>query len=279
MKTFLIATDFSEASRNATRYGLEMAEAFNAKAVLINAYLQAPVALPDSMMVITPSEMKVIEKEQLEEEADLFARQKGIHIGIISVPGPSVTGILATAKETKADLIIAGMKGKGKAIRRVMGSTATKLATKTRTPLLIIPEGASYIDPKAIALANDIKPDADIHLLDTLRKVVEKFHPKFYIVRVVRKRSEEVIQILNWSAGMDRMVKDLDPVYEYPLDKNVSHALTGFISSHHIDMLAVIPHRHSILEKLLRGSETRRMIFVTKIPLLILPDMRHELEI
>lgn len=38
MQTFLIATDFSAASRNATQYGIELARAFNARVILVSAY-------------------------------------------------------------------------------------------------------------------------------------------------------------------------------------------------------------------------------------------------
>ncbi|WP_431215135.1 universal stress protein [Puia sp. P3] len=83
-----------------------------------------------------------------------------------------------------------------------------------------------------------------------------------------------MVEVLNLSSVLESMVKTLDPVYEYPLDRNVAHAITEFVSTHHIDMLAMIPHRHSLFDKLFHPSVTKGVILKTKIPLLILPDIK-----
>lgn len=71
MKTLLIATDFSQASRNACLYGIELAKAFNAKVLLFSAY-QAPVipaAVNEGMIVLPPSQTKESILQNLKEEA------------------------------------------------------------------------------------------------------------------------------------------------------------------------------------------------------------------
>lgn len=277
MKTILVATDFSDASENAAKYGVDMADALKGRVILFNAYQQIPVTVVDTVVLVKPQEVKKAVQEQLESEADRVIGEKSVPIEILSKEGPVVEAILDAGRELHADLIVAGMKGSGKALRRMLGSTVTALAGKTTIPLLIIPDGMSYHSPEAIALANDITPDVDVHLLDTLRSLMEIAHPKLYVVRVVRNQSEEVVEVLNASRVLKSMVESFDPVYEYPVDKNVPHALAGFISTHHIDMMAMIPHRRSLLEKWLHPSTTKGVILRAKIPLLILPDIRNKL--
>ena len=175
-----------------------------------------------------------------------------------------------------ADLIIAGMKGSGKATRKFFGSTVTSLARKTTVPIIVIPEGTPYRSPGTIALANDISPQADTHLLDVLRSLVERFHSTLYIVRIITKKSDEVIEVLNRPSNLSKMVGKLEPLYEYPLDKNITKALDNFISTHHVDMLAMIPHKESLPESWFLRSNTREMLFKTNIPLLILPEEPHK---
>lgn len=69
MKTFLIATDFSAASRNATQYGIALAKAFNGRVILVNAYQQVPVTVTEPLIFVAP-DMGALATQKLEEEAD-----------------------------------------------------------------------------------------------------------------------------------------------------------------------------------------------------------------
>jgi len=275
MQTFLIATDFSAASRNATQYGIELARAFNARVILVSAYQQVPVTVTEPLILVAPDMCELV-KHQLEGEADFFNSEEATPLEVLAKEGSSSNAVLEAAKEMHADLILAGMKGSGKATRRFFGSTVTSLARKTTVPLMVIPEGASYRRPETISLANDISYHAGTHLLDFLRMMVERFHSTLYIVRVVTKKANEVVEILNRPSNLSEMVSKLEPLYEYPLDKNISKALKNFISTHHVDLLAMVPHREYLPERWFLRSNTREMIFKTDIPLLILPEVPHD---
>jgi len=274
MKTFLIATDFSPASRSATRYGIALARAFNGRVILVNAYPHVPVAVTEPLIFTAP-DMGAWATQKLQEEADSLNSENVTPVEILAKEGPYTDAILDVAKEMNADLIIAGMKGSGKATRRFFGSTVTSLARKTSTPLLVIPEEASYKSPQTIALANDISGQAGTHLLDALSGLVEKFHSKLYIVRVITKKSDEVVEVLNRPSNLTTMAGEMEPLYEYPMDKNITKALDNFTSTHQVDMLVMIPHKESLPEKWFLRSNTREMLFKTDIPLLILPEDLH----
>ncbi len=277
MGTILIATDFSEASGNATQYGVQLANALNAKVNLVSAYKQVPIPISDSVVIDTPESMRVLVQHQLESVAAFLSGEAKVPIGTICEEGLASSAILAAAKKTNADYILIGMKTAGKGIRKVFGNTITKLIRKTAIPLIVVPEEAKYTMPQAIALACDIMPDANIHLLDTFRILVERFHAKLHIVRVIKDDNRESSQVRVLPINLEKSMKGLDTLYEYPADKNVSHALAEFTSIHRIDMLAMMPHKHMLLERLLLKSNTQSMIFETHIPLLILPDLRNRL--
>ncbi|HVU94163.1 MAG TPA: universal stress protein [Puia sp.] len=274
MQTFLIATDFSAASRNATQYGLELARAFNARVILFTAYQQVPVTVTEPLILVA-TDMLGLAKQKLEGEARFFNSRGATPLEIMAKEGSTANAILEAAKEMHADLVLAGMKGDGKATRRFFGSTVTSLARKTTVPLMIIPEEGAYKAPGTIALANDISFHAGTHLLDFLRLLVQKFHSTLYIVRVVTKKENEVVEILNRPSNLSEMVSNLEPLYEYPLDKNITKALKDFISTHDVDLLAMVPHQESFPERWFLRSKTREMIFKTDIPLLILPGFPH----
>jgi len=84
-------------------------------------------------------------------------------------------------------------------VRRVLGSTATALAGKSTIPLMVVPEEATYtrLDTVALATESDIEPEKDVHLLDALREIAERFQPKLYLVRITKDRFEEAYEVLN----------------------------------------------------------------------------------
>jgi nucleotide-binding universal stress UspA family protein len=174
-KKILVATDFSEASRNATRWGMELAARLDARLILFNAYRQVPVPVVDSLVVVTPQDMKTVVQEQLEWEVDEMRTEDMLPIEILSKEGPSVETILDAAGETDATLIVVGMKGSHKTFRRLLGSTVTALAKKTTVPLLIVPDNIIFNSQRADSLMNDIAPGTDEGLLEVL-KAIELWH-------------------------------------------------------------------------------------------------------
>ncbi len=273
MKTILVATDFSDAAHNASLYATELAKAFNARVVLFNAYDQVPVPVSE-IPVLTIEEMGIRAERKLKNEKQLLTARNWLPIETLSKPGIASQSILQAVKEANADIIIAGMKNTGTAIRRFFGSTVTALAKKLPVPLLIVPEGIPFIKISTIALANesDVDPDSDPHLLDALREIGERFHSKLYLVRVAKNRFREAYEVLNRPFKINKMVRTLDPVYECIEGKDIPEALNDFIEAYNINLLALLPHQHKLLERWFYSSITRSMIFESQIPLLIIPE-------
>ncbi|THU38259.1 universal stress protein [Niastella caeni] len=273
MKTILVATDFSDAGHNASLYAADLARAFNARVVLFNAIEQAPVPVSE-VPVLTLQEMGIRAEQQLKDEKQLLTTGNWLPIETVSRPGTAAQSILQAVKEANADIIIAGMKNTGTAIRRFFGSTVTALVNKLPVPLLIVPEGIPFIKISTIALANesDVDPDSDPRLLDALREIGERFHSKLYLVRVAENQLREAYGVLNRPLKINKMVRTLDPVYECIEGKNIPEALNNFIEAYNINLLALLPHQHTLLERWFYSSVTRSMIFKSQIPLLIIPE-------
>jgi hypothetical protein len=53
MKNILIATDFSPAARDATQYGIKLAEALEARVTLVTAFEEIPIPVGEAMNIIT----------------------------------------------------------------------------------------------------------------------------------------------------------------------------------------------------------------------------------
>jgi nucleotide-binding universal stress UspA family protein len=271
MKNILIATDFSPAARDATHYGIKLAEAFEARVTLVTAFEEIPIPAGEAMNIITNDDMRSLAQRQLEKEKHRLSGDTPFAIDTLLKKGPVVRAVLAAATETHADLIVVGMTGTEKDIRRSFGSAATNLAQKTPVPLLVIPEEAKYTPPIAIAIAEDVVRDKANETPEPVRELLVKFHAKLFVIRVFNKQSGEVIEILHEADNGHRTVGAFSPLYKIPANKHVAQTLENFIGMNPISILVMQPQSRTLLERWFLRSNTKEMIFETSIPLLILP--------
>ncbi len=266
MKTILIATDFSPASANALLYGVLLAEVLNAKVILFHAYTP-PSPIPALSISISKYGVMMETKQQLDDHAKLVLKEQASEIETVCEVGDPKEAIISMAKEKNADLIITGMKGTGKNLKKVFGSTATSLTSGANVPVLIIPEEASFNTLNIIAFASDGEGNSLHEDLDKFKDIKEAFDAKVYVVNIIKKEDSDH---LKFSESAEE--KYLDISFEYPVDADISYGLDAFIEKHSVQMLVMMPHKHDWADKLFRKSETKDMIFHTHIPLLILPD-------
>jgi len=276
MKTIFIVTDFSDASHNASRYGIELADFFGAGVVLFNAY-SVPVSIPETYVVIDPGDIRKSAEEQLQAEVLKLRKSTSHTIEILAEEGVAADIIISTAKKYDDCLIVCGMKGEGKSIKKVFGSTVTALSRKSSIPMLVVPSDAIYAPIHNIALASDIDIETDIHTVDMLQDIGEKSGAKLYVVRVIKDTMDEVQELMNRSERMRHHLKSLDPEFVFPHSNNIGEALQDFVKEYNVQLLAMIPHHHNIMERLLFHSETKQLIFHTHVPLLVLPEVKFSL--
>jgi nucleotide-binding universal stress UspA family protein len=270
METLLVATDFSKASRNATLYGVKLAEAMGAKVVLLNVY---PFVIPtsDTVPMITDQDLENSSQSLLLDEINALALKDTVTIEMHSEQGRASDVILSFAQEVEASWIIAGMKGYSKIERTIFGGTALSLSRHSTIPVILVPEKAGFQPPKVIALASDITDKTDISILDPLKEFGEKFYATMYVVRVVKKGISDVFERLLSPSRLKWHLKELHPCYEFLNDQSVAHAMTNFAKDHAVDLVVMISEEHNLIERIFIKSNIKEMIISTSIPLLVLP--------
>lgn len=278
MKTILAATDFSAASHNAVVYAASLARVFDSHLVLYNAYRQVLSPAIEPVEIFTLEKTRQQAEQQLRHEAAAIDPYSQLVVETLCNENDPARGIAEAAINCKANMIVTGMKGSGKGIRKVIGSTATALIRKATVPVIVVPEKASSgrLDTIALATESDLSPESDPHMLDILREIGERFSSKLYLVRIAKNKFEEAFEILNRPFRINKMVGSLHPVFECIKGTHVAKALNDFVKEYRVDMVALLPHKHSFAARLLAGSTSRSMMFETKVPLLILPDLPRE---
>lgn len=146
MNTILIATDFSPASRNASIYGIQLANTLKANIILFNAFKKNVSSDAKDSSLLYDAMMQ--SDKRLLEEAD-FLDPKHEMMEVICDEGIAYDSIMKIANEKKVDCIVVGRKGNGDAIKDLFGSTATALTRNSNIPIIVVPEHAGFVEAEA----------------------------------------------------------------------------------------------------------------------------------
>ena len=277
MKKILVGTDFSEASHNAALYAIKIAEAFHAQLVLFHAYHPAVVPITDESASIGHVDLEKSARERLENEMVVMNPTASVISTIDCMEALPADGILYAVDNHAADLVVIGLKQTGRGLRKAFGSTATKLARRSRVPVIVVPETThpKRISTLVLAYDGDFNPGDSTHVLDMVKQLGYRFNAKVYLVHVAETELQEVYHVLNNPFRLTRMMGKLPAVSETLRSKNIPGAIGSFIKEHHADLLAILPEKKNLLKHLLRGSTTNRIMFESNVPLLLLPGF-HE---
>src|SRR5262249_47680093 len=157
MKRILVATDFSEASREAIRYGLELTTAMEGDMLLLHVVEGNPIRTytvaglsesfasslgltADMARVVVPPKLihrDLCEEAQWKLSALLPAGSSDYFRGVVTV-GKAADEIVRVAKEQKADLIVMGTHGRRGLRLLLRSSIAARVSRKASVPVITV---------------------------------------------------------------------------------------------------------------------------------------------
>jgi nucleotide-binding universal stress UspA family protein len=147
LERILIPTDFSDYSKQASKYACELAKRFTAELHLL--HVVQPLILPESGGLL-PQDIVIGEegsRKELEELTDPGFDQASRVIRKIQTGTPFVE-IVRYARDNDMDLIVMGTHGRTGLIHALMGSVAEKVVRKAPCPVLTVrPEGHQFVMP------------------------------------------------------------------------------------------------------------------------------------
>lgn len=273
MKTILVPTDFSEAAQNAAEYAVQFAQEIKANILLFHAYKLPISSAPDALIMLpTAAEWHKENEDLLKIEVARLKRRTKTTVEIKYKAKMGLAADEIKDVEKGATLVVMGMSGLGRLVGSIFGSVTTAILKKINIPMIVVPENVRYKSPERIVLASDLDPLKNVKILDKLKSLVAEFKSIIFIVNV--KKNSEKVTVENDLAEMqlETRLKDVEHVYYYPENEDAAEAIDQFVETKKADMLAVIPHHYTFMERLFHRSFSKKMIFHTEVPLLVLPD-------
>ncbi|HEY6462637.1 MAG TPA: universal stress protein [Polyangiaceae bacterium] len=146
IETILVATDFSEQSRAAVDWAVDLAKPLGAKVVVVHAYALPIVGILDaSLMVDATTAARMSTEAQTALDAEV-KRASGRGVGV-AVEGSLREGdarevLPQAATDTKAGLLVVGSHGRRGLQRALLGSVAENVARSSPVPVVVVhPKG------------------------------------------------------------------------------------------------------------------------------------------
>ncbi len=273
MKTILVPTDFSEAARNAAIYAAELAKNLEYKLILYHAY-HVPVmaSTPENAFIIAePRELDITNKKRIKKEGAFIAKKCDINAECLTSEGFAEDEILALEKELKPDLIIMGMKTIGALDEYILGSIATDIIRKAQTPVIIVPEKARYKKISKIVFATEHRKEDGTIIRGVTKEIAQVFGSKIYVLNVVKENKLAEVGKEFSQERLKQYFEEVEHTHHFLEDNDLIHGLNEFIMVHKISMIVMTPHKHTLLSRIFKEPNTKKMAFHTSIPLLTLP--------
>lgn len=266
MRTILAATDFSESAKNSVSYAANYAVAYSAKLILFHAFhlplpvgeMQVPVVDYDQLLDENKKSLERLKKE-------ILLANPYLDVECIVKPGFAIEEI----SSMKPDLVVMGIKGAGKISEVIIGSNAVGVIRHSKCPVLVVPEACRFKKLDKIVFAADYNEVKDAHVFDMLLKTAKVFSAELMLLHVTKKATEsltEIIQGLKLESAFDGVLHSKHHVQ----DDDLVHGINEFAKKNKIDMIAMLPRKHNIFQRLFTESNTKKMAFHSEVPVLAL---------
>ena len=137
----MVGLDGSAGSARALAWAIELAKALRAEIVAVHVVeLLTPSALGLGLAPIElPDDWVEDLRHRFEDEWTAPLKQAGLHYRTIFATGAPAPTLIATAREERPDLIVAGSRGLGGFGELLLGSVSHQLVMHAQLPVVVIP--------------------------------------------------------------------------------------------------------------------------------------------
>ena len=284
MKKILIATDFSANAKHAAAYGYAIASQLKASVILCNAFI-VPAEMPQGGTLVWPQfeydeivDSTNSELKKLKEDLKVNHANESFNpaINCVSEVGTVTDALKEIAGKNNVELIVMGTHGSSKLESLLMGNHSRRMIDATKCPLLLVPSSATVKPIKKVAFATDLnEPERDLKGIFALIPLLKKLNAELLLTHIYngddptykfKQHIQELLVELSNKANYPNIF------YRIVNSDQAERGLDWLCDHGHVDVLAMVHHKHSFLDKILSGSHTQKMAEHISIPLLVVPE-------
>jgi nucleotide-binding universal stress UspA family protein len=275
MKKLLVPTDFSDTSKNAARFAVQMAaDIQNAKIILIHVSDKITGGSDGSPLTEDDDDRRIILTAALSQLKDELLAVAQAPIEFVTEKGTSLVETLSRYVRHQAiDMVIMGITGATRLEQIFMGSNTLEMAKESVCPVLIIPPDAKYRKIKNVVLASDFK-EVDITIpVAPLKATLDLFKPALHIVNVDSEHYVELTDEFKVErAKLETMLKSYSPEFYFIRQYDFFDAISQFVEDKNADLIVIVPKDRSFVSGLFKTSHTKKLAYHSHIPIVAIHE-------
>ena len=270
MKKFLVPTDFSDTSKNAARYAVQMAAAIpESRIILYNVYDKIAAGSDGSPLTETSEDRKLVLNSALKNLELEIAESTNVEIEFVAEEHSSLIDAMTRyVRHNGIDLVIMGITGATRLEQIFMGSNTLNFINEDVCPVIIVPPAAGFKKIENVMFLSDFKDVTKSTPLNSIRKVLDLFKPVLHIVNVDSEHYIELTEEYKAErAKLETMFQAYSPQFYFMRLFDFLDAISSFTIDRNIDLIVTVPKSHSFLTGLFKTSHTKKLAYHSHVPL------------
>lgn len=271
MNTLLIPTDFSTVADNALKYAIDMATQYQLDLTLFHVVQLSAPAMANMVYVDTMTDLAQHAEERMADKCKaLKAEYPNLNFKYKVETGLLLDSLEATCQDLKPIAVVMGITGDGTGVDKIIGSNAILAMHSLTNPLIVVPKNGYFRTVSKLCFACDLKDVAASTPLLAIKAFAKLFNAEVHILnidyhnRYYSPNTQNEIEVLNL------MFDEVEHKFHFIENESVQDALNDFIDRNDMDLLIMLPKKHTFFESLFRRSQTKEMLYHSHIPILAL---------
>lgn len=264
MKTIIVGTDFTASSTNACKYAAFLAIKLNCKLTIFNMiespFVHSNVGLYGLTYttVKTNSQQKV--NKLVNELSKLFPTIEINHFVSIDDFKEELKKFVLSHQ---VKVVVMGLETKDKISKFIYGSHGVSIAGKIDAPVIIVPQSYKTHQLLKTVLAVDNREKLHQSSLKEFEVFVKEINSELNLLHV---KTED--EIFNSQKISSLKINDEDLPIQIISAKDIQDGLKKFSLASNIDLVVIISKKHSIFHNLFSESTTKKIAFISKVPMM-----------
>ncbi len=281
MKRILLPTDFSDNAYNAIRYAMHFFKDENATFYVLNTF--TPVSYHAGYLIENPTLYGMEDVAMVNSKRDIERTEEKIrkefnnpkHEFVLLSAFNTIVGEIKDAIEKYSiDLIIMGTKGATGAKEVFIGTHTMYTIKKVKCPVIAVPSGFEYEEPKDILFPTDYNLSTTNPFLGFIKEICDKHVCRLNILNAyygvpLSDQQKEVKDFL------DEYFKGNAHIFHMAEGVDVLEAVEDFQKQYKINLLVMVHNKHSFFENLLFKPVINQIAYHTNIPFLVIPSEKR----
>ena len=270
MKKFLVPTDFSDTSKNAARYGVQLAASVPGSTIILyNVFDKLAPGSDGTPLTETENDRRIVLTHALKNLELELSELSDVNIEYVAEEGTSlVESLKRYVRHHAVDVVVMGITGATRLEQIFMGSNTLNMVNAGICPVIIVPPDATFSKIENVAFASDFKDVKMSTPIAQIKSVLSIFNPKLHIVNVDTEHYVELSEEYKYErAKLELMFQEFNPQFYFMRLYDFLDAISTFAKDYKIDLIVTVPRKHNFLTGLFKTSHTKRLAYHSDVPI------------